>query len=173
MRQSALVTFALIGVLALPAAGLAACPRTSLADLEDEVMCPVCGTPLALATEAPQGQRQREFILRLVDRCRSKEQIKAALVAEFGPSVLAVPDTGGFDLAAYLVPILAGIVVSALLALAIVRWRRAAGRDVEEPDLDEPPPNVVGADCDRLEAEEQASVEDERRLETDLRRYDL
>ena len=40
------------------------CPETSLGDLEDEVMCPVCGTSLGLATEAPQAQRERAFIQR-------------------------------------------------------------------------------------------------------------
>ena len=34
--------------------------RTTLGDVEDEVMCPVCGTPLALATEAPQAIQQRD-----------------------------------------------------------------------------------------------------------------
>ena len=31
-------------------------------------MCPVCGTPLGLATEAPQAQRERAYIQRLIDR---------------------------------------------------------------------------------------------------------
>ncbi|MEJ7716928.1 MAG: hypothetical protein WKF31_02815 [Thermoleophilaceae bacterium] len=52
----------LIGLVAAPAAA-AACPQTNLPDLEDEVMCTVCGTTLGLATEAPQAQRERAFIL--------------------------------------------------------------------------------------------------------------
>jgi cytochrome c-type biogenesis protein CcmH len=42
-----------------------------------------------------------------------KEQIKDALVAEYGPEVLAIPETEGFDLAAWLVPG-AAIVVAAV-----------------------------------------------------------
>ena len=58
--------------LALPAAALAAecTPTTSVADLEDEVMCPLCGTSLGLAREAPQARRQRAYIARLVERYR-------------------------------------------------------------------------------------------------------
>ena len=41
-------------------------------------MCPVCGTPLELATEAPQAQRERALIQRLMDDCRSKDEIKSA-----------------------------------------------------------------------------------------------
>ena len=40
----------------------AECPQTTLGDIEDEVMCPVCGTPLGLATEAPQAQQERAYI---------------------------------------------------------------------------------------------------------------
>ena len=67
-------------------------------------MCPVCGTPLELATEAPQAERERALIERLVDDCATKEQVKDRLVAEFGDEVLALPGDDGFDLAAYLVP---------------------------------------------------------------------
>ncbi len=55
--------------LAAPAAALAQCPQTTLGEVEQEVMCPICGTPLALATEAPQAQRQRAFINERVARC--------------------------------------------------------------------------------------------------------
>ena len=54
-------------------------------------MCPVCGTPLALATEAPQANRERAFIQGLVDDCLTKEQVKDRLVAEYGSEVLATP----------------------------------------------------------------------------------
>ena len=53
------------GVAGARAAGRARrpqCPKTTLGDVEDEVMCPVCGTPLGLATEAPQAERERALI---------------------------------------------------------------------------------------------------------------
>ena len=91
---------------------LAACPQTSVADIEDEVMCPICGTPLSLAIEAPQARREREFIIERVERCQSKAQVKAALVAEFGAGVLAVPEDEGVGRAAWLVPLLVLVPVS-------------------------------------------------------------
>ena len=106
--------FAWRGVLAVAAAGCAlvapaagarqAEPPADLADISDEVMCVVCGVPLELATEAPQAQAEREFIRRLIDQGRTKEEVKDALVAEYGENVLAVPGTDGFDLAAWVVP---------------------------------------------------------------------
>ncbi|MGB7587413.1 MAG: hypothetical protein WBM00_01755, partial [Solirubrobacterales bacterium] len=44
---------------------LAGLPRTSLPDIEDEVMCPICGTLLELS-DSPQAQRERVFIARLI-----------------------------------------------------------------------------------------------------------
>jgi cytochrome c-type biogenesis protein CcmH len=144
--------------LALTPAAAAACPRTSIADVEDEVMCPVCGTPLSLATEAPQAQRERELIRRLVDDCRSKDEVKTALAAEFGDDVLAVPEDEGFDLAAYLVPALAILLASGGVALAAAQWRRSHAREQAER------PARGAAVPDRRESS---------RLESDLERYDL
>jgi len=140
---------ALVVALALPAAAAAQCPKTTLGDIEDEVMCPVCGTPLSLATEAPQAQRQRELIQRLIADCRSKEQIKAALVAEFGEGVLALPDDEGFDLAAYVVPAIGVLLAAGALGFAALRWRK------RRPRAAGPPPAAAGSrldeDMDRYE----------------------
>src|SRR5262249_4343460 len=115
-------------LLAAPASAAAAsCPKTSLGDVEDEVMCLVCGTPLALATEAPQANGERALIQRLVDDCRSKGQIKDRLVAEYGQRVLALPPEKGFDLASYLVPALAVILAGSAVSVAALQWRRARG----------------------------------------------
>jgi len=119
-------------LLALPAAAVAQdCPRTTIGDIEDEVMCPVCGTPLGLASEAPQAQRERAYIERLIARCRSKDDVKQALVAEFGESVLALPgDQGDDDLGdvlVYVVPALGILLAAGGIAFAVIRWRRRDG----------------------------------------------
>ena len=80
--RAALAVTVMLATFALPAAALAAdCPQTTLGDIEDEVMCSICKTPLGLAAEAPQAQRERAYIERLIADCRSKDQIKRALVA--------------------------------------------------------------------------------------------
>lgn len=138
--------------LALPAAATAAdCqPRTTLGDVEDEVMCPVCGTPLALATEAPQANRERAFIQGLVDACLNKEQVKDRLVAEYGSEVLATPDDSGFDLAATLVPALAVLLGGGAVAAAALRWRRSRRRG-QPDDLAADGPAPGGAASERLQ----------------------
>jgi cytochrome c-type biogenesis protein CcmH len=150
------VALALVALGLLPAAAAARdCPQTSLGDIEDEVMCPVCGTPLALASEAPQANQERAYIQRLVDSCRSKDEVKRALVAEFGENVLALPgDEGDDDLGdvlVYVIPALGILLAAAGIAFAVVRWRRPDG-----PRGGAAPARADGA-----------------RLDDDMDRYDL
>jgi cytochrome c-type biogenesis protein CcmH len=128
MRR-ALALAILLAMFAVPAAAVAkTCPQTTLGDIEDEVMCPVCGTPLGLASESPQAQRERAYIERLIAQCKSKDEVKRALVAEFGDRVLALPgdegDTSVGDVLVYVVPAVGIVLAAAGIAFAIVRWRR-------------------------------------------------
>lgn len=141
------LTFA--ALLALPI-GAAAEPRASLPDIEDEVMCPICGTLLELS-EAPQAERERALIRRLIAEGRTKEEIKDALVAEYGPEVLATPEGEGFDLAAWLLPAIGLAAAVAVLATAAIRLRRSRRDDGAGP-----------APLDPADA---------KRLDTDLARY--
>jgi cytochrome c-type biogenesis protein CcmH len=143
-----LIALCAAALIAAPAAA-AACPQTSLADLEDEVMCTVCGTTLGLATEAPQAQRQRAFLVSRIERCQSKDEIKAALAAEFGPEVLATPGSEGFGLAAYAVPVIAVLAGLFAVALTAVRWRRRRRATAGGPRA----PELAGARAARLEAD--------------------
>jgi len=145
----------LAALAAAPAPASAAQPRTSLTEIEAEVMCPVCGTLLELA-ESPQAQREKVFIERLIAEGRTKAEIKDTLVAQYGDEVLALPEGSGFSLSAYLVPILAFLLAAVALALGVLRWRRAGG-----PPGDGAPP-AAGP-----------SAEDSKRLDADIARYDL
>jgi cytochrome c-type biogenesis protein CcmH/NrfF len=132
--------FLMMLALAAPAA---AEPRASLPDIEDEVMCPICGTLLQLS-DSPQAERERDFIRARIDQGQSKEQIKDALVAEYGEEVLATPEGAGFDLAAWLLPLLAFLGA----VLALIGWLRRRGR----VSRTEPQP-LNRAEAERLEAD--------------------
>lgn len=151
MTRVALIVAA-AGLLLAAAAGAA--PRTTVNEIEGEVMCPVCGTLLELA-ESPQAQREKVYVARLVAQGKGKAEIKDALVAQYGPSVLALPEASGFDLTAYLVPIVAIVAAAVAAAFGVRSWRRSGGR------------TGGGAPPER------PSDEDAERLEADLSRYDL
>ena len=153
-RRSAGLSWILVAVtvslLGLPSVAAQAETRASLPDIEDEVMCTICGTLLE-ESQSPQADRERALIRKLIARGEDKDQIKDALVAEYGPRVLATPSGHGFDLAAWIVPGL-------LLALAIVGLFVGAFRLVRRPP---PPPAPVPLD-----------PADEARLDRDLSSYD-
>jgi cytochrome c-type biogenesis protein CcmH len=157
VRRRALVALLTTLLAAWPAVATAqeAEPQTDLADISDEVMCTVCGVPLELALEAPQAEAQRDFIRELIAEGRTKEEIKDALVVEYGENVLAVPGTEGFDLAAWLIPIAAFAVAAVAVLFALRRWRR--NRAAEPAPASAPPSDDDGSE----------------RLEADMARYDL
>jgi cytochrome c-type biogenesis protein CcmH len=146
-----------LALLAVASPVLAATPQTRINDVEDEVMCPICGTLLQLA-ESPQAQRERALVKRLIASGKTKAEIKDALVAQYGRNVLALPEGSGFSLSAYLVPAIAFVVAAIALALGVRRWRRAAQK----------PPGA--GDATKAQKPEG---EDAERLDADLARYDL
>ena len=125
---------ALLLILGLTAA---AEPQTTLPDVEDEVMCVECRTALNVSN-APVADQERAFIRDRIAEGMTKDEIKAALVEEYGPDVLAEPPSEGFDIAAWLVP--AALVALAALGIALVarRWRRTdsapAGPELDPDD---------------------------------------
>ena len=104
VRRALLAGLAALVATSLLANSAAACtPQTNLPDVEDEVMCTICGTLLA-ESDSPQAEGERVLIRNLIAQCRTKDQIKDTLVAQYGPNVLATPSGHGFDLTAWIVP---------------------------------------------------------------------
>lgn len=137
---------ALLAIGASPMAASAATPRTNLPDVEDEVMCTICGTLLA-ESDSPQANGERALIRKLIAQGQTKEQIKDALVAQYGRNVLATPTTHGFDLLAWVVPGL-GIVLAAIALVVMALRLRRRRRDPPEA-----PPELDSADAARLDRE--------------------
>jgi cytochrome c-type biogenesis protein CcmH len=154
--RRAIRTTLLVVAAALLLAAAPPQPKTTLPDVEDEVMCPICGTALNLSG-APQADRERAFIRRQIAAGKTKDEIKDELVAQYGTQVLAEPPKSGFDLTAWLVPGVAILVAAVAIAIALRRWRRAGRGGGDPPDGGGPP--LEPAEAERLDA--------------DLARYDL
>jgi cytochrome c-type biogenesis protein CcmH len=144
MIRAAAVVMAIALLLAgasVPAA--AQQPQASLPDIEDEVMCTICGTLLA-ESQSPQADRERALIRQLIAQGNDKDQIKDALVAQYGPRVLATPSGHGFDLLAWLVPGIGILAAIGAIAFMLARQRRRSRPATPGPDLD-------SSDLSRLE----------------------
>jgi cytochrome c-type biogenesis protein CcmH len=143
------VLVAIVLVLGLSAAVQ---PQTTLPDVEDEVMCVECGTALNVSDSAV-AEQEREFIRARIAEGMTKEEIKAALVDEYGSDVLAQPRGEGFNVTNWLVPAaLAALALGGVIVLTR-RWR--AGGRAE--------PAAIGPELD---------PDDARRLDADLAAFD-
>ncbi len=154
LRLAPLIAVLAVALAAAPGAS-AIQPRTTLPAMEQQVMCVVCRTSLAVAN-GPQADAERDQIRQLIAQGRSQQQIKDALVAQYGTRVLALPPSGGFDLTVYLIPIAVLLLALAVLAFALPRWRRQARARAAQPAAAGP----------------TLSAEDMARLDEDLARHD-
>jgi cytochrome c-type biogenesis protein CcmH len=139
----------LLALLLVPAAH-ASGRHPTLAELEGEVMCPVCETTLD-QSNSPAAQQIKRLIATRIAVGDTKTQIKDRLVAEYGNAILAAPPRKGFGLVAWWLPV-AGILAAAVaVAVGARRWARA-----REPAPAGPPLDAAS----------------ERRLDDELRRFE-
>jgi cytochrome c-type biogenesis protein CcmH len=138
VRLAAALLLAL--VLAAPAAASERHP--TLGELEGEVMCPTCKTTLD-QSNAPIANRIRQFISARIAAGDTESEIKAKLVAQFGPAILAEPSKHGFNLLAWVLPFVALGVGAAVLGWLVWRWSRGrrpsaapAGGPPIDPELE-------------------------------------
>jgi cytochrome c-type biogenesis protein CcmH len=157
--RAVLVLVALLAAMAAAASATASEARPTLEELENEVNCPTCKTTLALSN-APAADQIRGFIRVRIAAGDTKSEIKAALVDEFGSGILAAPPKEGFNLLAWVLP-LVGIAIAAALVGALV-WRSSrAGRARAEAPGD---PSLNG--------HRALDADAERRLDEELARFD-
>ena len=142
-------------VLAGPAAAACTQPRTSLAYLEGQVMCPTCHTTLDQSDSAAARQIETYIQMRIA-QCATAGQIESELVANYGQGILAAPPHKGLDLLAWWLPIAGVLAGAVVLGVGVWRWSRR-GEEEGPP----PPDSSQGLDD-----------ETERRLDELLARLD-
>jgi cytochrome c-type biogenesis protein CcmH len=130
---------------------LAAAP--TLAELEKRYICPTCHTTLELSN-APVADRMRAIIRERIAAGDSVSEIDAILIGSFGEEVLASPPKEGFNLLAWVLPLAAGAIAVAAIAVALRRWSRVRPRTA---------PSAAGASLD---------PELDRRVDEELARFD-
>jgi cytochrome c-type biogenesis protein CcmH len=138
---------AAVAALALATAAPAAVAAPSEADLEQQFMCVECGTALSVS-QSPVADRERALIRRDLAAGKSVAEIKADMVATYGRDVLAQPSGGGFDLTAWLVPIVLALIAAGGLVVAVRRWRGAGSAGPLAP-----PPALDPGDARRLDSD--------------------
>jgi len=129
MRRLLVATLLLALAVAAPAA--ASEERPTLADLEDEIVCPVCTPETLEQSNSAVADRMRAFIRQRIAAGDTKSEIKEKLVAQFGEQVLAAPPKSGFNVLAWALPLTGGLLAGVGVGLLALRWSRA--REPEAP----------------------------------------
>ena len=122
MKRALAAAFVL--ALALVGGAAASEQHPTLPELERELICPTCHEPLALSS-SPIADRMRAFIRTRITAGDTKGEIKAKLVDQFGESVLAAPPKKGFNLLAWLLPLVGLALGAVVLAVLARRWSRS------------------------------------------------
>ena len=137
-------------VLAAPAAACA--PRASQAYLETRLVCIQCHTTLD-ESDSPFANQMKAEVARRIAACQTERQILHAMVVEFGYTVLSEPQTHGFDLVAWLLPIGGILLGAAGIAGGAWHWsRNRASNTVLQAPLDPDDERLVDEELARLDA---------------------
>ncbi|HZB23103.1 MAG TPA: cytochrome c-type biogenesis protein [Gaiellaceae bacterium] len=110
-------------VVALAAMFLASEAHPTQAELEAELVCPTCKTTLD-QSDAPVAQQMKRYVARRIAAGDTKSEIKDDLVAQFGKGVLAAPERKGFDLLAWVLPLVGLAAGGIAVSLLLWRWTR-------------------------------------------------
>jgi cytochrome c-type biogenesis protein CcmH len=153
----ALVLAVVALVLAAPAAASERHPTR--AELENQLMCPICAGETLAQSDSPAAQRIKVYIRRRIDQGATRSEIKQELVREWGTRILAAPPRHGFDLLAWVLP-LAGLLGGAAV-IGVLAWRWSRTREERAEPL---PPHALNG--------RPLEPDLERRLDDELARFD-
>jgi cytochrome c-type biogenesis protein CcmH len=141
------------------APALASEQHPTLAELEDQLMCPVCAGETLAQSDSLPAHRIKAHLQQRIRQGWTRSRIIDEEVDIWGTRILAAPPKHGFDLLAWVLP-LAGI-LGAGGVVGFLAWRWSRGR--EEP---EHVPGAVSLNGRPLDPEL------ERRLDEELARFD-
>ena len=147
------LALAVLAALVLAAPAAACKQQGSQAYLETRLVCITCHTTLD-ESDSTFAIEMKQEIAREIKACRTNSQIIDSMVAQFGPAVLSTPQTHGFDLIAWVLPLGGILLGAAAIAFGARRWqavRTPASDDSSQSPLD---------------------PEDERRVDAELRSFD-
>ncbi len=114
------------------AAATAASPALDYSGIVGQFMCTECHEPLN-QVNSPEAISEKQYLQGLVARGLNLGQVKHAMVAQYGVTVLARPPASGFDLTVYILPPAVFVGGLALLAYTLPKWRARSRRAAATP----------------------------------------
>lgn len=148
--------------LSAPAPAAAAPKKDPARVITDGIICPCsCGEILTGCT-CETGKAMRAYVDTEVKGGKTKDQIEAQLVNQYGEVILGAPKAQGFNLLVWIAPVVATVAGILIASFILVRWRRrntalasaapSAGGDPDAPFRTDPEAHAAAL---RARAEEE------------------
>lgn len=122
-------------------------------DIQASLICPACldDRMTVAACNDSTAEQARQDIQQKLAAGQTKEQIIAGYVAQYGEIILAIPPKKGFNLLAWVMPVVATIGGTVLVYFAVAGW--AKNHSGRKPAVGLNGPAVDSADEERLKEE--------------------
>ncbi len=125
MRRTARFALILIVLLMWSVPTLAQTPSPNeINSVARELWCPLCNGVRLDNCELQACTQMKEVIAEKLEAGESSESIKSYFVTQYGDVVLGQPSREGFNLIAWVFPILAAIVGLGWVAYLVTTWRK-------------------------------------------------
>jgi cytochrome c-type biogenesis protein CcmH len=114
--------------------------EATVRQVASELRCPVCQGLSIQDSPSELAQSMRAIIREQLAAGKTPEEVKAHFVAGYGEWVLLEPRAHGFNLAVYILPILAALAGAIVIVVLARRWATRPAeafedRNAEDPDL--------------------------------------
>ena len=110
--------------------------RTSA--VASQLRCPVCQGLSIQDSPSELAQSMRAVVRDQLAAGKSPDEVKAYYVSKYGEWILLAPKPSGFNLLAYLLPVLVVLGGGLFIALAVRRWT-GGSRDTPPPVVEDGP----------------------------------
>jgi cytochrome c-type biogenesis protein CcmH len=118
--------------------------------IEGMLIAPCCWRQPVAVHYSPKADEIRSTIREMLRSGQSRQEILNSFVTEYGDKILAKPPARGFNLLAYLLPVLF-LVLGAIVAVSV--FRRLRPRRIEEREKKAKPVKLGSDYEDRIERE--------------------
>lgn len=89
--------------------------------------CPVCQGLSIQDSPSELAQSMRSLVRDQIAAGKTPDQVRAYFVSKYGEWILLTPKPSGFNLVAYLLPVLAVVCGGVVIVVAVRRWTAGPG----------------------------------------------
>lgn len=114
-------------------------------DVASQLKCPVCQNESVADSSASIALQMRQVVREQLQEGKSEQQVLSYFAAHYGNSILLTPPQQGFNLLAWLMPVILLLLGMGLVGFVVRDWRAqagpqvaGAGAQIEKISLDDP-----------------------------------